>query len=104
MKRKLAIIATVAAALGVAGGGLAFAYGGDDGSGTPVTGAALQNASSAALASTGGGRVTGTEVGDEESYYEVEVTLDDGSQVDVQLDRSFNVVSSSADRESSGDD
>jgi hypothetical protein len=36
--------------------------------------------------------VTDTEVGDEESYYEVEVTRDDGSQVDVQLDRDFNVV------------
>ena len=29
--------------------------------------------------STGGGTVTGTEVGDEESYYQVEVTLADGS-------------------------
>ena len=36
---------------------------------------------------TGEGKVTETEVGDEESYYEVEITLDDGSQVDVQLDR-----------------
>jgi uncharacterized membrane protein YkoI len=105
VKKKLAALATVAAALAVAAGGLAFAFGGDDdGSDAPITGAAVQKASSTALASTGGGRVTGTEVGDEESYYEVEVTLDDGSQVDVQLDRSFNVVSSSADRESSGDD
>ena len=40
-----------------------------------------------------------TEVGDEESYYEVEVTLDDGTQVDVQLDRDFQVVGSSADLE-----
>jgi hypothetical protein len=31
------------------------------------------------------------------------VTLDDGSQVDVQLDKSFNVVGSSADHEDSGD-
>ena len=45
------------------------------------------------------GHCHGTEVGDEESYYEVEVTLDDGSQVDVQLDRHFNVVGSSADGE-----
>ncbi len=44
-----------------------------------------------------------TEVGDEESYYEVEVTLEDGSAVDVQLDESFNVVSSSADKETPGD-
>ena len=38
------------------------------------------------------GKVSATEVGDEESYHEVEVTLDDGSQVDVQLDETFNFV------------
>ena len=48
-------------------------------------------------ASTGGGQVTGTEVSDEESQYEVEVTLDDGTQVDVQLDGQFQVVGSDAD-------
>ena len=48
--------------------------------------------------------MTETEVGDEESYYEVEVTLDNGSQVDVQLDESFNVVGSEGDRDGSGDD
>ena len=47
--------------------------------------------------------MTETEVNDEDSYYEVEVTLDDGSQVDVQLDRSFNVVGSKADHESPHD-
>ena len=36
-------------------------------------------------------------MGDEESYYEVEVTLADGRQVDVQLDRSFTVVGSKQD-------
>ena len=45
--------------------------------------------------------MTGTEVGDEESMYEVEVTLEDGRQVDVQLDEAFHVVSSSADHEDS---
>ena len=45
--------------------------------------------------------MTGTEVGDEESYYEVEVTMDDGSRVDVQLDESFAVVSGTADVERS---
>lgn len=63
----------------------------------PITGSALDRASEAALAFTGEGRVTETEVGDEDSYYEVEVTLTDGSQVDVQLDRDFNVVDSKAD-------
>ena len=38
--------------------------------------------------------MTDTEIGDEESYYEVEVTHDDGRQVDVQLDQNFNVVGS----------
>ena len=38
-------------------------------------------------------------MGDEESYYEVEVTRADGSQVDVQLDRGFDVVGAKADHE-----
>lgn len=58
----------------------------------PITGPDLERASKVALDYTGSGRVTGTEVGDEESYYEIEVTRDDGSQIDVQLDKSFNVV------------
>ena len=80
------------------------AAGSDDaaeGPDTAISGDALQRASEAALAETGGGRVTGTEVGDEESYYEVEVTRDDGSQVDVQLDENFAVVGSSDDVEHS---
>jgi uncharacterized membrane protein YkoI len=65
--------------------------------GTPITGEALTKASQAALTFTGGGTVTGTEVGDEESYYEVEVTKADGSQVDVQLNDNFLVVGSKTD-------
>ena len=99
------ILAAAAFAAVVAGGaGIAAAAAGDDsteGPDTPISGDALQQASEAALAATGGGRVTGTEVGDEESYYEVEVTRDDGSQVDVQLDKSFAVVGSKVDRETS---
>ena len=70
-------------------------------------GEAYELAAKAALDHTGGGRVTETEVGDEESYYEVEVTLDDCSEVDVQLDENFNVVGSEADDENGaggGDD
>ena len=63
----------------------------------PITGTDLEKAAAVALAYTGGGRVTETEVGDEESYYEVEVTLDDGSQIDVQLDENFSVVGSESD-------
>jgi hypothetical protein len=94
--------AAVAAAAAAAGTGVAVAGGGDD-SEAPITGSALDRASEAALEHTGEGRVTETEVGDEDSYYEVEVTLNDGSQVDVQLDRDFNVVSDEADDDTSED-
>jgi hypothetical protein len=103
-KLKGIVIAGAAiAALAVGGTAIAGATGGgDDGSGKAITGTALDRASAAALQSTGGGKVTGTEVGDEESYYEVEVTQADGSQVDVQLDRGFHVVGSKADHEDAG--
>ena len=107
MQRSRKIIAGTAFAAALAGGaGVAAAAGGSDadsgeGPDVAITGDALQRASDAALAETGGGRVTGSEVGDEESYYEVEVTLDNGSQVDVQLDENFAVVGQSADVEES---
>lgn len=106
MKRttKYLAIGAVAAALVGVGAGVAAATGGFDAE-TPITGDALVRASAAALAETGGGRVTDTEVGDEDAYYEVEVTLDDGRQVDVALDRDFNVVGSKTDRgDQPGDD
>ena len=57
-----------------------------------ITGGALKKASEVALTHTGTGKVTETEVNDEESYYQVEVTLENGNQVDVQLDQNFKVV------------
>ena len=98
-KLKLTLITgSVIAALAVGGVAIAGAPGGDDeGSERAISGGALDLASQAALDHTGGGQVTDTEVADEESYYEVEVTLDDGTQVDVQLDRSFQVVGDEAD-------
>ncbi|MGI8797229.1 MAG: PepSY domain-containing protein [Acidimicrobiia bacterium] len=88
--------AAAVVALGT-GTGIAIAGGGGDDNEAPITGGALEQAKAAALAETGGGTVTETEVGDEESLYEVEVTLDDGTQVDVQLDENFNVVGSESD-------
>ena len=100
IKGALAAIAAVGV-LGAGGAAIAGATGAGDADGNEtdvaISGSALDQASAAALEHTGGGQVTDTEVGDEESYYEVEVTLDDGSQTDVQLDRSFNVVGSEAD-------
>ena len=83
--------------------GVAVAGAGDD-SEAAITGRALEQASAAALAHTGQGRVSDTEVGDEDSYYEIEVTLDDGSQVDVQLDKQFKVVDTKADRDGREDE
>ena len=98
-RRTKIIVASVAVGLmAAAGAGIAVAAGsGGDDTESPITGGALERASRAALEHTGGGRVTDTEVGDEESYYEVEVTLSDGTQVDVQLDRGFNVVGDETD-------
>jgi uncharacterized membrane protein YkoI len=105
-KTKITVVGITAVALAAGGVGVATAGGGGDDSETPITGSALDRASAAALEHTGGGQVSETEVGDEESLYEVEVTRDDGSQVDVQLDSGFNVVGGEADSESegSGDD
>jgi uncharacterized membrane protein YkoI len=108
MKRRTMIVVAAAAVVGAAaaGTGVAVAGGGgdDDGSESPITGAELDRASAAALDETGGGRVTDTEKGDEESLYEVEVTLDDGSQVDVQLDENFDVVGRESDDDTSEDE
>ena len=100
VKRSHKLVFAGVAVVGVAVGGTSAAVASssdDDGTEVPITGDALDQASAVALAHTGGGRVTETEQGDEESFYEVEVTLDDGSQVDVQLDEEFNVVGSEAD-------
>jgi uncharacterized membrane protein YkoI len=95
-RTKIGIAGAAAAVALAAGTGIAIAGGGDDDE-APITGSALEQAKAAALEETGGGTVTETEVGDEESYYEVEVTLDDGTQVDVQLDENFDVVGSESD-------
>ncbi len=112
MKNRSKLLIIGATSVAIAAGGTSFALaggGGDDGAGdseAPIPASALDQASAAALNEVDG-TVTETEVGDEESYYEVEVTLDDGSEVDVQVNRDFDVVGSEAegaDEEESGDD
>jgi uncharacterized membrane protein YkoI len=106
-KIKGAIIgAVVIAALALGGAAIAGAAGGGDDEKTdkPIAGQALERAKAVALDHTGGGKVTGTEAGDEEGAYEVEVTRADGSQVDVHLDKAFNVINQAADADQGGDD
>jgi uncharacterized membrane protein YkoI len=76
--------------------------GGDDSPDVELTGTDLERASEAALAETGGGEVVDSEVESDENGYEVEVNLDDGRQIEVQLDADFAVVGSSENEE--GDD
>ena len=110
-KQKIRIVAVAAAVslAGVAAAGIAVASGSDavafgSEEEAPIAGVALEKASAIALEQTGEGRVTGTEVGDEDGFYEVEVTLADGSQVDVHLDRNFTVVDERDDADGGNDD
>lgn len=100
-KRWIAGAALAIAAVG-SGTGFAIASSGDDDQ--PLTGSALDRATAAALAHTGGGTVIETEVGDDGAAYGVEIRLDDGSVVEVSLDSSFRVIGDAADDDGSGDD
>ena len=106
MKRTRRIVIAAAATVAVIGaaGVAAVSASTNDDTDAPITGTDLQRASAAALSSTGQGRVTGTEVGDEDSYYEVEVTLDNGTEVDVHLDKDFQIVDSKADTDETDSD
>ena len=68
----------------------------------PLTGTSLEQASTAALAHTGGGEVTEAEVGDDGAAYEVEVRLADGRSVEVQLDAQYQVTGEEADDDDGG--
>ena len=102
LKNKRLLILTVAILLAV-GGGVGIVTAGWTDDETPITGDALVKASAAALQYTGGGTVTDSEVGDEEGYYEVEVRLQDGTEVDVHLDQNFNVIGSVNDKDDGED-
>jgi len=103
-RRRVALIGIGAILLvGAAAGGsaAAFAGGGDD---EPLTGSTLERASEAALAHVGGGTVVETEGGDDGAAYGVEVLLGDGTQLEVNLDESFNVIGQEVDDDGPGDE
>ena len=102
MKRKFVLIGAVVAVAGALSAGIAIAAAGDDEQ--PLTGSTLERATDAALAHTGGGTVVETETGDDGAAYSVEIQLDDGSQVEVNLDESFEVIGQEADDDGPGDD
>lgn len=94
-------------ALGVVGGAgagfdVATAGSGDDDQ--PITGSALKKCTEAALEANPGGTVTETEVGDDGAAYGVEIRLEDGSEVEVNLDKDCRVIGQAADDDGPNDD
>jgi len=100
MTRKIAVLAALVLVAGAISAGFAIAAGGDDDK--PLTGSNLEKATAAALAHTGGGTVVETEVGDDGAAYGVEVRLDDGRVVEVNLDESFDVIGQANDDDGAG--
>ena len=118
-RRWIASGATVAA-LVAAVTGTAVAQSGEQDD-VPVRAEALEQVTDAAIDHLGEGRVTDTEVEDDEAepddeddaeseevetegLYEVEVTLDDGRQVELELDAQFNVVDEELEDDDEDDD
>jgi uncharacterized membrane protein YkoI len=81
---------------------VAEAAGGDDD--RPISGEARDKCIAAALAEHPGGTVTETEADDDGAAYEVEVRLEDGSQVEVNLNRDCQVIGQEADDDGPNDD
>ena len=104
MDRRTKWIAAGILALFVIGGGtaIAIATGVADGD-EQLTGSALEQATTAALEHTGGGTVVETEVGDDGAAYGVEVQLEDGRVVEVNLDQDLNVIGDEADDDGAND-
>ena len=99
MRRRTRWMGGAGLAVAMAGGlvAAAAATGGDNDQ--ELTGATRDRAVAAALAATGGGSVLETEAGDDGAAYGVEVRLDDGRQVEVNLDESFKVISQEPDED-----
>jgi uncharacterized membrane protein YkoI len=101
MRRRTKLLAAAGLAVAMTGGIAAAATDGD--SEQELTGATRDRAVTAALAATGGGTVLETEAGDDGAAYGVEVRLDDGRQVEVNLDEGFKVVNQEPDEDQPGE-
>ena len=99
MRRRTGWIVGAGLAVAMAGGLVAAAAATDGDDDRELTGATRGRAVAAALAATGGGTVLETEAGDDGAAYGVEVRLDDGREVEVNLDESFKVVNQEPDED-----
>jgi uncharacterized membrane protein YkoI len=101
--KTLVIAAAVAMSVALGAAGIAYANGGD--SEEQLTGPDAEKAKSAAIAAAGGGTVSEVERddGNGTGAFEVEVTREDGSQLEVHLDSDYNVVGRQADEDGPND-
>jgi uncharacterized membrane protein YkoI len=102
MERRTRWIAAAGLAVAMVGGIAAANADGD--TDQELTGSTRDRAVAAALAATGGGTVLETEVGDDNAAFGVEIRLPDGRQIEVNLDKSFKVISQEADDDRPGED
>ena len=100
-RRKLLLAAVAALGLLAIGAGAVVAAGADDD--RPLRGDARARAEAAALDHVGEGEVIETEVGDDGAAYGVEIRKADGSVVEVNLDRDFEVIGVEADDDGAED-
>lgn len=102
-RNRLIAISLALVAIGT-GAGIVVANGAaESDTDTPLTGTDLDRATEAALAHTGGGTVIESEIGDDGAAYGIEIRLDDGSVVEVNLDESFAVIGSEPDDDGAND-
>lgn len=104
MKRRtiLILVAAVVGVVGLAGAGIAVATGG--GSDEHISGPARDRIAKVALDEVGSGVVTDIERDEDTGLYEAEVTLADGTEVDVLIDEQLRVVAVDDDRDDPDDD
>ncbi len=112
MKKKTAFIGSIAAAGVLLIGGVAAVnatgqpgFTDDERDDQPLTGSTFDKARDAATEAAGGGEVTETEQSDDRGVaYEIEVTLPNGDEVDVDLDSNYDVVKKDTDKADGDDD
>ena len=112
MKKKTAFVGSIAAAAVLLIGGVAAVnatgqpgFTDDERDDQPLTGSTLDKARDAATEAAGGGKVTETERSDDRGVaYEIEVTLPNGDEVDVDLDSNYDVVEKETDKAEGDDD
>lgn len=103
LRSKRVILPTIAAvAVAVVGvGGTVWAASADD----ELQGRDRDQAGAAATEAAGGGTVVEAESSDDPGEaYEVEIRMDDGTEVEVRLDGDFNVISQHTDRNDAADE